>query len=64
VLAGDDADRLAARVLAREHPLLLATVEMFAARRVNLHGDAVRLDGHALAAPLLLDASDTLQVPA
>lgn len=62
VAANDDADTLAARVLAREHPLLCAAVALFAARRLRLDGDSVLLDGRPLAAPLLLDAAGNLQV--
>jgi phosphoribosylglycinamide formyltransferase 1 len=52
----DDVDALAARVLAREHPLLLATVALFAAGRIELGADdRVRMDGDVLDAPLLLD---------
>ncbi len=63
VLAGDDADALAARVLAREHPLLCATVALFAQRRLVLVDGAVALDGCALPTPLLLTADDTLRLP-
>lgn len=63
--AGDDADRLAARVLEREHPLLVATVGLFAKRRLRLAGEQVVLDGAPLSAPLELDASGQLrQMPA
>ncbi len=61
VLADDDADRLASRVLAREHPLMIATVELFAARRLSLRHDRVCLDGTPLAEPLTLDVGGTLQ---
>lgn len=61
VAADDDADALAARVLKREHPLLCATVALFAARRLRLVDDEVQLDGRLLAAPLRLDAADRLQ---
>jgi len=44
VLAGDDPDTLAARVLAREHMLLPRTLAWFAARRVSLDGDRVLID--------------------
>lgn len=58
VLAGDDAAALAARVLAREHPLLVATVGLFARGRVALVDEAVTLDGRALETPLQLAAND------
>ena len=58
VLPGDDAPTLAGRVLAREHPLLVASVGLFARRRVALVDDAVTLDGRPLATPLQLAAND------
>ena len=58
VEAGDDPDTLARRVLAREHPLLVETVRLFAAGRVALAGDTVLLDGAPLVAPLQLTATD------
>ena len=45
VLAGDDPDTLAARVLEREHVILPRTLAWFAARRVRLDGDRVLVDG-------------------
>ena len=45
VLAGDDPDTLAARVLGREHVILPRTLAWFAARRVSLDGDRVLVDG-------------------
>ncbi|MBB3799782.1 phosphoribosylglycinamide formyltransferase-1 [Xanthomonas arboricola] len=59
VLPGDSADQLAARVLAREHPLLLATLDLLASGRVQIHGDAVHLDGQCLFTPLRLESADT-----
>jgi phosphoribosylglycinamide formyltransferase 1 len=58
VLPGDDAQALAGRVLAREHPLLVATVGLLAAGRVALQDDVVALDGRPLAAPLQLAANN------
>lgn len=63
VLDGDDAATLAARVLQREHPLLIETVRLFAGQRVTLTAQGVCLDGHRLSAPLQLDANDLLAVP-
>jgi phosphoribosylglycinamide formyltransferase-1 len=67
VEAGDDAARLAQRVLAREHPLLLATLQLFAAGRVAL-GDTpdakVLLDHRPLTAPLQLAGDDRNLQPA
>ena len=45
VLAGDDPDTLAARVLEREHVILPRTLAWFASRRVSLDGDRVLIDG-------------------
>ncbi|MCC4605183.1 phosphoribosylglycinamide formyltransferase [Xanthomonas campestris] len=59
VLPGDSAEQLAARVLAREHPLLLATLELLAAGRMQIHGDTVHLDGQCLFTPLRLESADT-----
>ena len=58
VHAGDDADALARRVLAREHPLLVATVALLARGRVKLAGERVVFDGVPLAAPLQLGANE------
>lgn len=60
VEAGDDAERLAARVLQREHPLLIATLRELAADRIALRDGRVYFDGHALAAPLQLDDHNRL----
>lgn len=57
VLAGDDAETLARRVLACEHPLLVATAGLLAQRRVQLAGETVVFDGAPLAAPLQLGAN-------
>ena len=45
VLAGDDPDTLAARVLEREHVILPRTLSWFAAGRVSLDRDRVLIDG-------------------
>ncbi|WP_159015453.1 phosphoribosylglycinamide formyltransferase [Cognatiluteimonas profundi] len=58
VLAGDQADSLSRRVLAREHLLLLATLRLFAAGRVALLGEAIHVDGRPLATPLQLAANN------
>ena len=57
VLPGDDAETLARRVLAREHPLLVETLALFAAGRISLHGDHVQLDDAPLPTPLQLAAN-------
>jgi phosphoribosylglycinamide formyltransferase-1 len=56
VHADDDADALAARVLEREHPLLVETLRWFAAGRIVLAEDVVHVDGVA-SAPLQLAAN-------
>lgn len=61
VLPGDDAERLARRVLDREHPLLVETLRLLAAGRIELVGNRVRLDGRELANPLQLGSGDRLQ---
>jgi len=61
VAADDDVERLTERVLAREHPLLVATVGLFAERRLQLRDKDVLLDGRALSAPLELDAGGELR---
>jgi len=53
---GDDSDRLAARVLTREHRIYPQVVRWFAQRRLRLDADGrPRLDGHLLEQPLQLD---------
>ena len=54
---GDDVESLSRRVLAREHPLLVETMRLFAARRLALVDDAAWLDGAPLATPLQLGAN-------
>ena len=49
VHAGDTAESLAARVLLREHPLLVETLRWFAAGRISLAEDGVQIDGKASA---------------
>jgi phosphoribosylglycinamide formyltransferase 1 len=60
VLPEDDVASLSGRVLAREHPLLLASVALFAARRLQLRDAQVLLDGQPLAQPLQLTADNHL----
>ena len=63
VLPGDDAAGLAGRVLAREHPLLVATLRLLAQRRLSTGSDMqVRLDGQPLDQPLQLLDDDTFQI--
>lgn len=53
---GDDEDRLAARLLPREHRLLPAVVGLIAAGRLQLRDGDVQLDGRRLPAPLQWDS--------
>lgn len=57
---GDSTESLAARVLVREHRLLVASVGLVAAGRIKLDEAGVVLDGKVLCAPLHLLADDTL----
>ncbi len=60
----DTPERLAARVLEREHLLLPATVRAIASGRLDLAGTSPRFDGAALAAPLRLDPADPRELRA
>jgi phosphoribosylglycinamide formyltransferase-1 len=52
VRVDDDESRLACRVLEQEHRIYPLVIGLIAAGRVQLRGEIVWLDGHALAAPL------------
>ena len=52
VEAGDDAESLAARVLAVEHRIYPRAAALLATGRIELRGGAVRLDGDPLPEPL------------
>lgn len=60
VLANDDPETLSERVLAREHPLLVAVLRLAVAGRLTERGTTVALDGHTLFTPLHLDCSGDL----
>lgn len=60
VLPGDDAEALAARVLAVEHPLLVATLALVCAGRLTEQQGKPCLDGHTLFNPLTLDSAGRL----
>ncbi|RPE81028.1 phosphoribosylglycinamide formyltransferase [Vulcaniibacterium tengchongense] len=63
VRPGDDAETLAARVLAAEHPLLVATLRLAVAGRLA-EGDGVALlDGQPVFTPLRLDSAGVLRLP-
>ena len=63
VFPGDDAAALAARVLAREHPLLVAVVRAFAEGKLTAGASGVAYEGIPLHAPLSLDDNDSLTEP-
>lgn len=63
VLEGDDADSLAARVLEREHPLLLATLRLAVAGRLTEREGRAWLDGHPLFKPLRLSSAGDFNEP-
>jgi phosphoribosylglycinamide formyltransferase-1 len=52
--ADDTPEALAARLLTQEHRLLVATVRLFAERRVRLDGERILVDGVELAEPIRL----------
>ncbi|WP_295570261.1 phosphoribosylglycinamide formyltransferase [Stenotrophomonas maltophilia] len=60
VRPGDDAQALAARVLAVEHPLLIATLQLLCAGRLAERDGQPWLDGHPLFSPLALDSAGNL----
>ena len=53
----DDAGALASRVLAVEHPLLVATLRLAVAGRISEQDETAALDGHPLFTPLELDST-------
>jgi phosphoribosylglycinamide formyltransferase 1 len=57
VLAGDDAQLLAQRVLAIEHPLLVACLQLLCSGRLAERDGELQLDGHILFSPLTLDSA-------
>jgi phosphoribosylglycinamide formyltransferase-1 len=59
----DNTAALAARVLEREHPLLVECVRMIATGRVLQDGSVVLVDSRPLAEPLLLGDDDRLIEP-
>jgi phosphoribosylglycinamide formyltransferase-1 len=60
VLAGDTAEALALRVLAVEHPLLIASLALLVSGRVTEQAGQLQLDGHPLFSPLRLDCAGQL----
>jgi len=51
LLAGDDADTLAARLIVEEHRLLVAAVRLIAQGRVRLDGETIHIDGLPIDSP-------------
>lgn len=64
VHGGDTPATLAARVLAVEHPLLVAVLRLAVAGRLAERNGVATLDGHPLFIPLRLDSAGTLAPPA
>ncbi|WP_313435122.1 phosphoribosylglycinamide formyltransferase [Stenotrophomonas sp.] len=60
VLPGDDAQALAERVLAVEHPLLIATLQLLCGGRLAEREGQPTFDGHPLFSPLALDSAGNL----
>ncbi|HEL3750507.1 TPA: phosphoribosylglycinamide formyltransferase [Stenotrophomonas maltophilia] len=60
VLAGDDAQTLAERVLAVEHPLLIASLQLLCDGRLAEREGQAFFDGHPLFRPLALDSAGNL----
>lgn len=60
VQAGDTAEALAQRVLAVEHPLLIASLALLVSGRVTERAGQLQLDGHPLFSPLRLDCAGQL----
>jgi len=63
ILAGDNVQSLAARLLPREHALLVAVAALASSGRLDEHDGQARLDGHALFNPLRLDSHGILALP-
>lgn len=62
ILDGDTPEALAARLLAQEHRLLVASVALIAAGRIGLVQAGVQYDAAPLAAPLCLANDGTLRI--
>jgi phosphoribosylglycinamide formyltransferase-1 len=60
VQTGDTAEALAQRVLAVEHPLLIASLALLVSGRVTEQAGQLQLDGHPLFSPLRLDCAGQL----
>ena len=62
VLPGDNAEQLASRVLAQEHPLLVATLAALAAGELRLDAGPIHWRGRPLRQPLQLAGHQLLEV--
>jgi len=60
VLAGDTSEQLAARVLEREHPLLVAALCLIANGQITVGADGVYLDNQRRSSPLQLASTNIL----
>ena len=60
VLPGDDPESLARRLGPVEHRLVVATVELFTRRKVEVSPDGVWVDGELSAGPMMLNEDDQL----
>jgi phosphoribosylglycinamide formyltransferase-1 len=58
VLPGDDAERLAARVLKQEHRLYPQAIRWLAEGRVRLNGEQLLFDQQPMQQPLQIDADE------
>jgi len=63
ILHDDSAQSLAARLLPREHTLMVAVAQLLTAGRLSEHDGKAHLDGHALFRPMRLDLHGTLALP-
>lgn len=64
VLANDDSESLAHRILEREHPLLVQCVKAISAGAIKLCDGKIHWRGEILRSPLLLNESNQLEEPA
>ena len=62
LLAGDTAESVARRLLAREHPLLVQSVRAISEGRAQLGAQRIQYDGRWLERPLQLDERDELRL--
>lgn len=63
ILADDSAQTLAARLLPREHALMVAVAQLLVSGRLSEHDGKALVDGHPLFSPMRLDLHGTLAPP-